>query len=191
VPGDRSRDRAAWTGIGLSVVAVAVVVGVYEWAYRAQSGDSFFGYYIVTRLGSNTGLDQDALPRVGERIVNLGWYAARVAWFAVPGSLLLLIAAARGGLSRWREPGVAFALATAAAYVAVMSLGNNRAERFIFPAYFAIGVAGAMVALRRWAPAERAAHWIAAREPLGTPVAWLLLFLLTFLTGRSLPRVQL
>ncbi len=186
------RNRQAWAGIGVSLLVVAITVVLYEWAYRAVAGDSFFEYYIATRLGSNTGLDQGRMPDLMEKVPNLGWYAVRLAWFAVPGSLALVAAAAGGGWRQWRaSPGLSFAVATGAAYVAVMSLGSNRADRFIFPAYFAIGVAGAVVAMRRWAPIERAARWIDRQQPIGKPIAWFVLFLLTFITGRGLPRIQL
>ena len=69
------------------------------------------------------------------------------------------------------------ASATAAAYVAVMSLGATRAERFILPAYFALGVAGALVAVRRWGFAARLADRVAGLPPFALPLAWLLLIL--------------
>lgn len=186
-----ARDRVAWGGLVAAGVAVLAAAGAYEWAYRRAAGDSFFRYYIETRLGSNTGLDRGAMPRVADRIANVGWYAARVTWFAVPGSVILLVAGARAGWSRaWSVPAARFAALVAVAYVAVMSLGSNRADRFIFPAYFVVGVTGAIVAMRTWPGVERAARWIDRQQPYGTPVLWLVLFLITFLTGRGLPRIQ-
>jgi hypothetical protein len=183
-------DRAAWIGVGIAAVAVAFTAVGYEAAYRSATGDSFFSYYVAERLGSNTGVVGEGSPYL-TRLWNLPWYSARLVWFAVPGSLVL-IGLARGGAVRgWsRVPGLAFSVAVALVYVAVMSPGANRADRFIFPAYFAIGIAGAIVAVRRWPVADRAADWARRHEPYGTPVLWFLLFLLTFLTASRLPYVQ-
>jgi 4-amino-4-deoxy-L-arabinose transferase-like glycosyltransferase len=188
-----SRESTAWpwAGIVLSVVAVALAATGYEVLYRRMAGDSFFSYYIEQRLGSNTGLNADAVPRVTDRLSNVLWYGARVIWFATPGSLILVLAAFRRGRSTARlSPALAYCLAVAAVYVTVMSLGSNRADRFVFPAYFSIGVGGAVVAMRRWARVEQAARWIERREPYGTPLLWFVLFMLTFLTASRLPYVQ-
>jgi len=188
--GDGRPDRSAWVGVGLATVAVVLAAVGYEAVYRSVSGDSFFAYYIAQRLGSNTGVGSEASSVPG-RAWNVPWYLARLIWFAVPGSLVLIGLALRGRATRWRgAPGLAFPVGVALVYVIVMSLGANRADRFIFPAYFAIGVGGAVVAMRRWPGVERAARWIAHREPYGTPVLWLLLFLATFLTASRLPYVQ-
>ena len=88
------------------------------------------------------------------------------------------------------HPAVLFPLAVAALYVGVMSLGANRADRFIFPAYFAVGVTGAVVAIRRWPRVDDLARRIARFEPYGTPILWLVLFLVTFATASRLPYVQ-
>jgi len=191
VPSRESNDRPAWIGIAGSIVAVAVAVWLYERAYVHVAGDSFLRYYIETRLGSNTGLDRGTMPDVLDKVVNVGWYAARLVWFAVPGSLVLLFLAVRRRWPRREASALHFVLALGAAYVLVMSLGSNRAERFIFPAYFAVGAAGSVVAMRQWPAVDRAARWIDRLPAYGTPLLWLMLFLLTFVTGRGLPRVQL
>ena len=62
-----------------------------------------------------------------------------------------------------------FAVATGALYVTVMSIGANRADRFIFPAYVILGTAGAGVAVRqqpqqllRAGVLQRRLQWIAS-----------------------------
>ena len=111
---------------------------------------------------------------------------------ALPGSLALLVSAghARQTSSEDRRA-ILFALLAAAAYVAAMSLGSNRADRFIFPAYFLVGSAGAVVAMRRWPGVDGVARRLAALPPYSLPLAWLLLFMLTLATERRLPYIKL
>jgi hypothetical protein len=73
--------------------------------------------------------------------------------------------------------GLCFAVGAAAAYVAVMSLGATRAERFVLPAYFFLGVAGTLVAVRRWHGPARIADRLANLRPPVLALAWLLLVL--------------
>jgi 4-amino-4-deoxy-L-arabinose transferase-like glycosyltransferase len=189
--GEHGANRMAWLGIGASVVAVALSALGYETLYRQAAGDSFFTYYIQQRLGSNTGLAGESGGSGAARFSNFPWYIARVIWFAIPGSLVLMIFAARRDSWRTRiPPAVTFCVAVAAVYIVAMSLGSNRADRFVFPAYFAVGIGGAVVAMRRWAGVDRWARWIDRQEPYGTPLLWFGLFLLTFLTAARLPRVQ-
>jgi hypothetical protein len=84
-----------------------------------------------------------------------------------------------------------FALGTAAAYVAVMSLGGTRAERFILPAYFSLGIAGALVAIDRWKGPARLADRLARFPPYALPLAWLLLVLLALPFEIYVPYVKL
>ena len=85
---------------------------------------------------------------------------------------------------------VCFVLLTAAAYVGAMSLGANKADRFIFPAYFFVGIAGAIVAMRRWTAVDQWARRLAALPPYALPIAWLVLFILTFATEGHLPYLK-
>jgi hypothetical protein len=79
--------------------------------------------------------------------------------------------------ARREVQGLHFALGAAAAYVVVMSLGTTRAERFILPAYFSLGIAGALVAVRRWDAVARLADRLARLGPHAPAMAWLLLWL--------------
>ncbi len=194
-PRMRSRSRGdsfAWAGIGLAVVAVITLAFVYEWAYHRSTGDSFLSFYLNDRIAANAGLTDDRSFRLPTILYNVAWYVARVLWFALPGSLVLLLSA-----GRWRHAApaerraVSFALLAAAAYVAAMSLGAFKADRFIFPAYFIVGTAGALVAMRRWPGVDRLGRRLAAVPVYGLPLAWLLLFILTLATDRRLPYVKL
>jgi hypothetical protein len=110
----------------------------------------------------------------------------------MPGSLVLLVSVGR--LRRAAIDDVRaiwFTLLASALYVGAMSLGANKADRFIFPAYFFIGTAGAVVAVRRWGRIDRWAHRLAALPSYALPLAWLLLFLLALASEHRLPQVKL
>lgn len=191
----RSRAwRGAWAVGGAAVVA-ALAAAAYEHSYRAVTGESFVSGYFGRSLsvGASEGHDWTAatLP------YNLLFYSGRVLWFAFPWSLVLA-----GAVVVWlrRRPrdltapaqGLLFAVGVAVLYVGLFSLSTRRAERYVFPAYYVVGAAGAVAAIARW-PAMR---WLALRverlEPFGAPVLWLLLFGLHLAGGRiGLPHVQI
>jgi hypothetical protein len=172
------------------VAVLAGVAALYEWAYRASTGDSFLAYYIADRLRPNAGLTGP--PRSpSSKAFNLAFYGGRLLWFAAPGSFIAIAAVLR----RMRAPetlrdGLGFAMALSAVYVVAMSAGANRADRFIFPAYFAIGTAGAVAAIRHWPKVDGWARRIAALPPSALPLFWFGLFLLTFLTSGKLRYVR-
>jgi hypothetical protein len=75
-----------------------------------------------------------------------------------------------------------WAAAFALVQIAVLSPGIVRAERFVFPAYYAIGAVGAVAAIRTRARMARVARAVDAYA--WAPVAvWLVTFLLS-LTAR-------
>jgi hypothetical protein len=84
-----------------------------------------------------------------------------------------------------------FAVATVVLYVGLFSLSDRRADRYIFPAYYVVGAAGGVAALRAssrlcrlagvldrpWVPAAVwavtfAAHLFAGRLGLPTVKLW-------------------
>jgi 4-amino-4-deoxy-L-arabinose transferase-like glycosyltransferase len=126
---DDGGHRTAWLGIAAAAVAVALAALAYEALYRRAAGESFFAYYIAERLGSNTGLAAASLPSGFDKLANVLWHGARVVWFAIPGSLVLIaLAAKRDSWSRRFDRALAFCLLAAAVYVFTMSLGSNRAD---------------------------------------------------------------
>jgi hypothetical protein len=205
---DRRRaDAVAWIGLTLAMCAVAVAAYVYEQMYHRVTGESFMTFYLKNRIAENAGIGPAAaastaagastsgVPSVAStvsaKLYNVVWYSARLLWFAVPGSLVLLASAPRFRRLRTDEARrVLFVALAAAAYVCAMSLGANKADRFIFPAYFLVGVAGAIVAMRRWTRVESWARKVAALPGYALPLAWLALFLLTFVTEGHLPYLK-
>ena len=185
-------DRAAWLGVALAIVAVAALAWMYEWTYHRATGDSFLQFYLENRIAENAGLAAERSFSVEAKLYNLVWYIARLAWFAVPGSLVLI--ASVGCLRRAAPDDVRriwFPVLASALYVGAMSLGANKADRFIFPAYFFVGVAGAVVAVRRWDRIDRLARGLASLPVYALPLAWFLLFLLALASEHRLPHVKL
>jgi hypothetical protein len=85
---------------------------------------------------------------------------------------------------------VLFAVATAALYVGLFSLSDRRADRYILPAYYAVGAAGALAALRS---APRLRRLVAHLDRPWVPAAvWGLALLTRMVGGRlGMPTVKI
>ena len=76
-----------------------------------------------------------------------------------------------------------------ALYVGLFSLSDRRADRYIFPAYYAVGAAGGVAALRLVPPLRR----LAARldQPWVPAAVWALAFAAHLFAGRlGLPTLK-
>jgi hypothetical protein len=181
----------AWVGLALAVIATVVTATGYEWSYRrVTGGETFLGYYLPIQLGIA------AAPRgafVAQKLANLGWYAGRLLWFAFPWSIFALFELARGRRERSasRESFVAVT-AVALMWPLMFSLSDRHADRYIFPAYFLVGIAGVACGFQRSAAIRRLARAVDRLRPFEHAAIWLLLTLLA-LAARwvNAPRVQL
>ena len=195
--GERGGDRAAWAGIAAGVLAMAVAAAVYELLYRQASGEPFWSFYVARQLGV-AAATTDASSPIGGWIYNLVWYLGRVLWFPFPWSLALALALWRasrgsreGGADAAARAGALFAIAAGALYVGLFCFSDRRADRYIFPVYYAVGAAGIVAALRGipslrklvtrldrpWLPAAMwgmtfALHLVAGRLGLPTVKVW-------------------
>lgn len=152
------RLGGGWLGPVLSVFVLGATVWAYEAAYVQVTGTSFLEYY----LGRATRADPNPASAVSDTLYNLVWYGARVAWFAAPWSVAGAVAALglRREASAAGRGGVLFAVLAVVLYVGMFSLGERRAERYIYPAYVVTGAAGALLAMARWPRLDRAlARW--------------------------------
>jgi hypothetical protein len=193
-------DRAAWLGLALSVAAMGVAAAVYESIYRQATGEPFWSFYATRQLG--VAAVADSGTRLARCAYNLVWYLGRVLWFAFPWSLTLLAAAwhlrANAGSAPDPAPSVAdpktragtlFVVSTVALYVGVFSLSDRRADRYLFPAYYAVGAAGAVAALRAWPRLRRLAGYF--DRPWAPAAVFVLAFLLHLAGGRlGIPTVK-
>ena len=189
--------RAPWVALGTTLLVLPVLAVVYEVLYRQVSGESFLGFYAGPRL------DVDA---VAERPLarwpyHVLWYTGRLVWYALPWSVFALGALAayihhlRGGVSARLvasiEPparaALLFSAVASALLVAGFAFADRKADRFIFPAYFILGAAGAVTALRCWPRLSRLAD--ALDKPWVPAAFFVALFLLRLLTGSHLPRL--
>ena len=87
--------------------------------------------------------------------------------------------------------GLLFCLGVAALYLALFSIADRKADRYLFPAYYALGGGGAVAALRSSPALRRLAERLDRFGPL-TPVAvWVITFAVHVVGGwLRLPRIK-
>ncbi|HEX9185733.1 MAG TPA: glycosyltransferase family 39 protein [Vicinamibacteria bacterium] len=193
-------DRGAWLGIAAGVLAMGATAAAYELVYRqATGGEPFWSFYVTRQLGvaAATG----AATGVLGTLYSLAWYLGRVIWFPFPWSVLLVVgawrASARGDPAhRWAAPdpgaraGVLFTAAVVALYVGLFSLSDRRADRYIFPVYYAVGAAGGVAGLRLLPALRRLADRL--DRPWVPAAAWAAVFAVHLFAGRlGLPTVKI
>jgi len=184
--GDGS-NRTALLGLVAAGLAVGAVAWLYDFTYRAQTGEPFWSVNLGRQLGV-AAASRSAAPLL-EKLYNLVWYLARVLWFAFPWSLVLaawlVLRRARLSMpcSGAARDGLVFVVLLTTLFLGAFSLSDRRADRYVFPVYFAVGSAGAVIALRVWprlrALAERLDRW----HPWPTVLLWTATFGLHFLGG--------
>jgi 4-amino-4-deoxy-L-arabinose transferase-like glycosyltransferase len=193
--GEEARRRWVVRG-GLALVgavaAIGVAIAAYQVLYRETTGLSFLSVHLQRQMQPALAPQSDAI--VAQKAYNLVWYAGRLVWFPFPWSLALLVAVAAGVRALLRGTGerghalrgLGFAVGVALVYVGLFSISDRRADRYIFPAYFAIAAAGAVAAMRGGRLGAAFAAWL-QRLPAWSPAAlWLVLVLLHVAAGRLL-----
>ncbi len=194
-------DRAAWLGLALSVAAMGVAAAAYESLYRQATGEPFWSFYATRQL--EVAAVADSGTRLTRCAYNLVWYLGRTLWFPFPWSLTLLAAAWHIRASAGSAPdpaaspadpktraGGLFVVWTVALYVGVFSLSDRRADRYVFPAYYAVGAAGAVAALRASPRLRRVAGHV--DRPWAPAAVFVLAFLLHMAGGRlGIPTIKL
>jgi hypothetical protein len=196
----RGAQRAAvpWVALALTMLAAPFLAAGYEAQYRSVSGESFLAFYFGPRLDVES-VAAGALTRWPGQVF---WYTGRLLWYALPWSVFAVAAfvtvarewsgtpkASRGVRAQSESRGLLFVAASAALLIAAFALADRRADRFIFPAYFLVGAAGAIAAIR-WSPRLSRAVDVLDR-PWVPPAFWLGLFLLRLASGPHLPRLML
>ena len=179
--------------------AMTTAAAVYERLYRQATGEPFWSVYVSRQLGVATA--SETASGLADVLHGLAWYLGRVAWFAFPWSVLLLAAAWRR-FARARSvvetsspdadsrAGALFTAAALALYVGLFSLSGRRADRYIFPAYYVVGAAGAVAALRSLPRLRRLA--LRLDRPWVPAAVWGATFLAHLFAGRlGLPTLKL
>ncbi len=180
----------AWIALAAAALVVAGTVAAYEAAYVQATGESFLGYY----RSRWSPVDESVVAALRVRLYNLVWYTGRVLWFAAPWSVLGVAAlCGRDRLSlASREARVAllFTAGVAVTYLGFFSMGGERrAERYVFPVYYAVGIAGSLAAIARWPRLARLTQRL--DHPLAPPIVFAVLFFLHLFGGLvDLPRIK-
>ena len=183
-------SRRAWLALAATLVVLPAVTAGYEMLYQRVTGQSFLAFYAGPRLDAGA-VASDLWLRWP---VNLVWYAGRLIWYALPWSPFAIVVAWLWLKGRIRPDARAagalpFALGASALIVAAFAAADRRADRFIFPAYFCLGAAGAIGAIR-WSP--RLSRLVERLDRPWVPAAlWIGLFLLRLASGPHLPRLML
>jgi hypothetical protein len=170
-----------WIGFALAIAAAGSMMAIYEAVYVRTTGESFLSFYNATRLGASIQLtDARVVPH---SLINAGWYAIRLIWFAAPWSLFAacaLWAAVRGvpPLDRVSRRALLWTIAIVVVYVAALSPALVRAERFVFPLYFVVGAVGIATAIRH-VPAIARLTAVTDRYPSLPIAVWFVTFLLS------------
>jgi hypothetical protein len=175
----------AWTGLGIATVAMAATALAYESVYSAVTGASFLDDYLHRQVASGVRGPADS---VASTAADLWWYGVRLLWFAFPWSVVALLMVPKA--VRQRSTRAALAAALVLAYLVPMAFMERRAERYVFPAYFVLGAAGALAARSRWQPLAKLGGLL---ERPYVPQALFVLLLLVHLAGGvlGLPRIKL
>ena len=187
-PAPASGGGGAWLGLAAGVLAMAVAALAYDLLYREATGHPFWSFYLSRQLG--VAAEAQSAAGLAQKAYNLVWYLGRVLWFPFPWSLALLAAAWHARRSLAKTEGALFVAGTVALYVLLFSLSDRRADRYIFPVYYAVGAAGAVAALRASTRLRRLAErldrpWVPAAFFAAT-------FLLHLAAGRlGLPTIKI
>jgi hypothetical protein len=187
-PRDERGDGAAWAGLAASVAAMGAAALLYEHLYRLATGEAFWSLYAARQMG--VAFPSSRSGGLFDAAAGLAFYSARLLWFAFPWSLvglfLLLRPARKAPLGRPPEPerraGLLFAVGLTLLYVVAFSLSARRADRYVFPAYYAVGAAGAVLALSRSVRLRAAAERL--DRPWVAPAVWAATFAAHLVAGR-------
>ena len=170
------RRRADLYGLLLGLGLAVAFVAAYEIAFERVAGHAFLAGYLDRQL---PGVIEGERLGPLHKLATPAYYLGSIAWFALPGSAVLLFEWLR---RRSLPPPTALAIAPAAAYVALLSLMSRRAVRYVFPAYALCNVAGAQLLIDR---SQSLRDWIRTRTQ------WLEPALATFVVVAAAARVAL
>jgi 4-amino-4-deoxy-L-arabinose transferase-like glycosyltransferase len=148
-----SRDATRFYTILAGTVIMLGVCGLFEWAYRAHTGEGFWLQYMY--IQSSTAVKSHS---VLTKFYTLFWYICRAIYFAIPWTVFLMLA-------RWRRPPGTrtyppevvwrWFMVSAAVLIVIMAFFERKADRYIFPSYTLIAMAGGWYVYDRFARVRR------------------------------------
>lgn len=153
-----ARDKSRFFTLLGSAITLITVMGLYEWLYRMQTGEEFwllnFKIQAVGAVESNS---------IWQKPYNFIWYMARAIYFALPWSIFLLagLRSTKERLLFPRDKRWWWLLSSTAALILIMSLFDRRADRYIFPGYTLIAVAGGWYLSERFTNIR---NWLSANS---------------------------
>lgn len=170
----RPNPAMAWVALALMIAAIPLATWGYERAYVRVTGESFLEYYLGARTSLAAG-GASGLPFPINKIWNVVWYIGRVAWYAAPWSLALVMAG-RAGLIE-SPPGrfIAFSALAAMAAILLVAPRDLRADRYVFPAYFFAASGGVAIACARVPRIRELAAQLDRSWLWGPALLWLVL----------------
>jgi 4-amino-4-deoxy-L-arabinose transferase-like glycosyltransferase len=142
-----SRNRKTFYWIVVGHLAALGAAGLFEVWYQAVAGQPFWSNYFSIQGARSLAGGFDLL----QKAYNVLWYAARILWFAAPWTFFFL---AEGVFSKkrrpefWRDRFLRFFLFGSAGILLAFALSDRKADRYIFPAYILIALAGLVVFLK-------------------------------------------
>jgi hypothetical protein len=191
-PGSMWRPLAALAG---SVVAMVAAALLYDRLYEQAAGTTFWAGYWRRQLGPVA----DAAPGAGvlALVYHAFFYFTHLAWLSAPWGAALVVLVG-GWITRARETwrsqpeslrGAAlFALAFAAAAIAMLSPSGRFAERYLFSPIFVTAAIGVAVACRAWPAIPVTVAQIERRVPFLPVAIWIVLIVGRLGLGPLLPR---
>jgi 4-amino-4-deoxy-L-arabinose transferase-like glycosyltransferase len=142
-----ARNKKTFVLIVVGHLIVLGVIVLFELWYRGIAHQGFWQSYFSIQGARSLG----AVFHPLRKVYNFVWYTGRVLWFAAPWTIVLLyqaVVSKKRKLGFFREPFVRFLLIGSLAVMIFFSLSDRKADRYIFPAYILLALAGALVFLK-------------------------------------------
>jgi 4-amino-4-deoxy-L-arabinose transferase-like glycosyltransferase len=167
------------------LIALAAMALFELWYEQVTGGIPFWRNYFSIQLGSAVAGGFNPLAK----IYNFIWYLGRAVWFPAPWVFFIfygLFKWIKGDRSLFKSKFFLLSLGSAFSIIFWFSLFNRKADRYIFPAYIFLALAGVFVLFQRKTELR---HWLERKKnllPLYHSVILILIVLLRILVHNYL-----
>ncbi len=150
------RDKTRFFTLIGSALALLAIMVFYEWLYQAQTGEPF--WLVNFRIQGGAAVEHNAL---WQKPYNFIWYLARAVYFPLPWTIFLLLGlrSAKTRLLFPKDKRWLWLMVSAAVLILIMSCFDRRADRYIFPSYILIAMAGGWYVSERFSKVKL---WLSA-----------------------------